>query len=150
MNIYSNYAFTLCRLAHFYFTIGKFINYNINQLYLSLYLLFYYNSQLISHFLYLRIPICNTLFSNFQKKFKKNAYQNDYGKLLRQKINKNQNLRSSNIIILLPLTFNSNSRAMCMFDKMFEEGGHKFTKRSPKDGPTCTNSRVTMSYNPSK
>ncbi len=39
---------------------------------------------------------------------------------------------------------------MCMFDKMFEEGGHKFTKRSPKDGPTCTNPRVTMSYNPSK
>ncbi len=39
---------------------------------------------------------------------------------------------------------------MCMFDKMFEEGGHKFRKRSPKDGPACTNNKVTMSYNPSK
>ena len=39
---------------------------------------------------------------------------------------------------------------MCMFDKMFEEGGHKFRKRSPKEAATVTNRKVTMSYNPSK
>lgn len=39
---------------------------------------------------------------------------------------------------------------MCMFDKMFEEGGHKFRKRSPKEAATVTNSRVTATYNPSR
>ena len=37
-----------------------------------------------------------------------------------------------------------------MFDKMFEEGGHKFRKRSPTEAATVTNSKVTISYNPSK
>jgi hypothetical protein len=37
-----------------------------------------------------------------------------------------------------------------MFDKMFEEGGHKFRKRSPKEAATVTNQKVTISYNPSK
>ena len=37
-----------------------------------------------------------------------------------------------------------------MFDKMFEEGGHKFRKRSPKEAATVTNRKITISYNPSK
>ena len=37
-----------------------------------------------------------------------------------------------------------------MFDKMFEEGGHKFRKRSPKEAATVTNRKVTISYNPSQ
>jgi hypothetical protein len=37
---------------------------------------------------------------------------------------------------------------MCMFDKMFEEGGHKFQKGPHKYGPNVTNPKVTGSYNP--